>query len=176
MAETTTTTTTTETKEETKKQLTPKQIFAIRMVCWVLCALIIPVAFIIFRYDLFTKISKVQFGGWGMIAILIIFTFVIVLGNYLKGGFKKYSMVGQIINGAVKVVLPLVALYFILVNIKDSIDLFLQALAVVIISETIAIPINPMPKWVYEQSKGEAQDTIDYFFKKYDERKETKDN
>ena len=31
MAETTTTTTTTETKEETKK-LTPKQIFAIRMV------------------------------------------------------------------------------------------------------------------------------------------------
>ena len=45
-----------------------------------------------------------------------------------------------------------------------------------IISETIAIPINPMPKWVYEQSKGEAQDTIDYFFKKYDERKETKDN
>ena len=39
MAETTTTTTTTttETKEETKKQLTPKQIFAIRMVCWVLC-------------------------------------------------------------------------------------------------------------------------------------------
>ena len=55
MAETTTTSTT-ETKEETKKQLTPKQIFAIRMVCWVLCALIIPVAFIIFRYDLFTKI------------------------------------------------------------------------------------------------------------------------
>ena len=78
MAETTTTTTTTETKEETKKQLTPKQIFAIRMVCWVLCSLIIPVAFIIFRYDLFTKISKVQFGGWGMIAVLIIFTFVIV--------------------------------------------------------------------------------------------------
>ena len=173
MAETTTTTT--ETKEETKK-LTPKQVFAIRMVCWVLCALIIPVAFIIFRYDLFTKISKVQFGGWGMIAIIIIFTFIVVLGKYLKRGFKKYSLVGQIISGVIKIVLPLVALYFILVNIKDSIDLFLQALAVVIISETIAIPINPMPKWVYEQSKGEAQDTIDYFFKKYDERKETKDN
>lgn len=174
MAETTTTTTT-ETKEEPKK-LTPKQVFAIRMVCWVLCALIIPVAFIIFRYDLFTKISKVQFGGWGMIAIIIIFTFIAVLGKYLKRGFKKYSLVGQIISGVIKIVLPLVALYFILVNIKDSIDLFLQALAVVIISETIAIPINPMPKWVYEQSKGEAQDTIDYFFKKYDERKETKDN
>ena len=173
MAETTTTTT--ETKEEPKK-LTPKQVFAIRMVCWVLCALIIPVAFIIFRYDLFTKISKVQFGGWGMIAIIIIFTFIAVLGKYLKRGFKKYSLVGQIISGVIKIVLPLVALYFILVNIKDSIDLFLQALAVVIISETIAIPINPMPKWVYEQSKGEAQDTIDYFFKKYDERKETKDN
>lgn len=173
--EETTTTTTTEKKEETKK-LTPKQVFAIRMVCWVLCALIIPVAFIIFRYDLFTKISKVQFGGWGMIAIIIIFTFIAVLGKYLKRGFKKYSLVGQIISGVIKIVLPLVALYFILVNIKDSIDLFLQALAVVIISETIAIPINPMPKWVYEQSKGEAQDTIDYFFKKYDERKETKDN
>ena len=124
MAETTTTTTT-ETKKETKK-LTPKQIFAIRMVCWVLCALIIPVAFIIFRYDLFTKISKVQFGGWGMIAIIIIFTFIAVLGKYLKRGFKKYSLVGQIISGVIKIVLPLVALYFILVNIKDSIDLFLQ--------------------------------------------------
>ena len=54
MAETTTTTTT-ETKEETKK-LTPKQIFAIRMVCWVLCALIIRGALSIVRYDLFTKV------------------------------------------------------------------------------------------------------------------------
>jgi len=162
-------------KEETeKKEMTEKQKFIVRLVFWVIFALIVPVGFIIFRYDLFTRISTVQFGGWGMLAVIIIFIFLIVVGKYIKKGSKKYSMPIQILNGVIKVILPLVAIYLILVNIKDSIDLFLQSLAVCIVSEAIAIPINPMPKWVSDQNEGQMNDTIDYFFKRYDERKGNK--
>lgn len=162
--------TSTETTEE--KKLTPKQIFIIRMCFWVLFSLLIPVAFIIFRYDLFTTVSHIQFGGWGMLAIIIIFVFLIVMGNYLKKGQKKYSLLWQVLSGILKVTLPLVALYLILFNVKDSLDLFMQSLLVVIISETIAIPINPMPKWVADQNRGFMNDTIDYFFNQYDKRKD----
>lgn len=158
--------------ETEQKKLTPKQVFIIRMCFWVLFSLLIPVAFIIYRYDLFTTVSHIQFGGWGMLAVIILFTFVIVLGNYLKKGAKRYSLLLQVLSGILKITLPLVALYLILFNVKDSIDLFLQSLMVVIISETIAIPINPMPKWVADQNRGYMNDTIDYFFTQYDKRKD----
>lgn len=158
-------------KEETKKKaLSEKQVFWIRFVCWSIFACIVPVVFIIWRYDLFTKITAIQFGGWGMLAIIIVATFLIVLANYIKKAFSKRSMTKQIISGICKVVLPLLTLLLVLYSIRNNIDLFLQALGCVIISESIAIPINPMPKRVYEESKGATEDAIDYFFQRYDEK------
>ena len=57
-------------------------------------------------------------------------------------------------------------------SITNNTEIFLQALAVVIASETIAIPINPFPKWVDDKTQGAMDSSIDYFFKRYDERKE----
>ena len=158
-------------QEETKKKaLSEKQVFWIRFACWSIFACIVPVVFIIWRYDLFTKITAIQFGGRGMLAIIIVATFLIVLANYIKKAFSKRSMTKQIISGICKVVLPLLTLLLVLYSIRNNIDLFLQALGCVIISEAIAIPINPMSKRVYEESKGATEDTIDYFFQRYDEK------
>ena len=146
-----------------------KKLFWTRFCLWVLFACVLPFAFIVWRFDLFVSVSKMQIGGWGMIAIIIVCVFAFTLARYVKAGMIKWSMTKQIISGVVKVIIPFVCLFLMLNAIKDNVDIFLQALAVVIGCEAIAIPINPMPEWVYIQSKGQTEDTIDYFLKRQSE-------
>lgn len=161
--------------EETKVKDPEKvetQKFWVKFAFWMVFALIIPVAFIIWRFDLFKTISAVQFGGWGVIAVIIIATFAVVCLKYVNKGMIRWSMTKQIVQGVCKVTIPLLAFYWMLNSISSNTAVFLQALAVVIVSETIAIPLNPFPKWVDEKTQGAMDSSIDYFFKRYDERKE----
>lgn len=164
----------TEKKEKTPEQIKKEetQVFWVRFVFWTIFALILPVGFIVWRFELFKAISAVQFGGWGVLAVIIIAVFCIVCLKYVNKGMIRYSMTKQVVVGICKVTIPLLALYWIITSISSNVQVFLQALAVVIGSETIAIPINPFPKWVDERTQGAMDSSIDYFFKRYDERKE----
>jgi len=147
--------------EDTEKKAKLKE-FWIKFALWTLFACLLPIIFIVWRYDLFTKATSIQFGGWGLLAIVILCVFVFAILRYVGKAFSRWSMTKQVILGIAKIIVPLVALYAALYSIRNSIDLFLQALAVVIACETIAIPINPFPKWVYEQTQGQTEDIIDY--------------
>lgn len=157
----------------------PKAVFWIRFALWSLCACVIPFLFIVYRFQLFQTISKIQIGGWGMIAIIIVAVFAFSIIRYVKMALSaKYSLAVQILNGICKIIIPLVVVMVIIYNIKSNIDLFIQVLGVVIISEMVAIPLNPLPKWAYEQQKNvreeERKETVDYlldsFFKKKKEQ------
>lgn len=141
---------------------------------WASLAVVAPVAFIVWRYDLFQPKTSYQFGGWGFIAVAIVAAFAISCLRYVCKGIRGWSMAKQCIKGACCVTVPLLALYFCLSSIASDIDVFLQSLAVVAACETAAIPFNPLPKWVTDRTQGEYEGLIDYAFKKYDERKEGK--
>ena len=162
---------TTATAEEAKRART---LFWVLFALWTIFALIAPVAWIIWRYQLFQPKVEYQFGGWGFLAIVIIAAFAIACFRYVCKGFPRWSMAKQCIKGLCSITIPLVALYFVLQSISSNIDLFLQTLAFVAASETVAIPLNPFPKWVDKQTQGQYEGAIDYLFKRYDERKEGK--
>ena len=70
---------------EENNEKTPEQIkkeettaFWVKFAFWCAFALVIPVGFIVWRFDLFRTISPVQFGGWGVLATIIIAVFSIV--------------------------------------------------------------------------------------------------
>ena len=170
----------TEATQEKKEKKTLSQIieehptatFWTRFVSWAICACILPFVFIVYRFQLFKPISKIQVGGWGIIAIVIVAVFVVSVFRYIKIALSaKYSLVIQCINGVCKIIVPLVALYVILYNIQSNLQLFLQALGCVILCEGIAIPLNPMPKWAYEQQKDvraeERKETADYIIDQF---------
>lgn len=159
-----------ENEEEEKKH--KLAVFWARFISWALFACLAPVGFIAWRFQLFSKVSAVQFGGWGILAVIIIAVFLITIFKYVCKGMMRWSMTKQIIMGLCKVTIPLIALYWILWAISANITIFLQALAVVIVCETIAIPVNPLPQWVDEKTQGMINSPVDYFFKKYDERNE----
>lgn len=148
------------------KGMTDGQRFWLMFAVWSAFSCVAPVAFIVWRYDLFTKVSRIQFGGWGLVAIIIVAVFVYTVLKYVKQGMVKWSMTKQVIIGIMKVIVPLLTLFFSIKAIQDSIDTFLQALGVVIACEAIAIPLNPLPRWAYEQSRGATEDAIEVILNK----------
>lgn len=163
-----------EAEAEKKAQSKAKAMFWGFFALWACFALVAPVAFIAWRYELFQPKTSYQFGGWGLIAVVIIAVFAIACLRYVCKGFPRWSMLKQCIKGACAITVPLLCLYFALSSVASNIDLFLQSLAFVTASETVAIPLNPFPKWVDERTKGEYEGMIDYAIKKWDERKERK--
>lgn len=147
-----------------------KKIFLARLILFTIFACILPFSFIAWRYHIFTTLNSVSLSGWGIIAIVIALVFIVYVARMLKRGMP-YSMLTQCIGGLLKVTLPLIILYVVVNAIKNQSEIFLQALLVVIISETIAIPINPFPKWLNDnQIKKE-----DSYFEKLKNWWKTKD-
>lgn len=154
----------------------PKATFWTRFVAWAILACVLPFSFIAYRFQLFKAVSKVQISGWGIFAVLIVAVFAISVFRYIKLALKtKYSLAIQCINGLCKIIIPLLVLYVVIYSIRSNLDLFLQALGCVILCEAAAIPVNPMPKWVYEKQKDvraeDRKDTIDYFIDQFYSRK-----
>ena len=147
-----------------------KKIFLARLILFTIFACVLPFSFIAWRYHIFTTLNSVSLSGWGIIAIVIALAFIVYVARMLKRGIP-YSMLTQCIGGLLKVTLPLIILYVVVNAIKNQSEIFLQALLVVIISETIAIPINPFPKWLNDnQIKKE-----DSYFEKLKNWWKTKD-
>lgn len=147
-----------------------KKIFLARLILFTIFACVLPFSFIAWRYHIFTTLNSISLSGWGIIAIVIALVFIVYVARMLKRGMP-YSMLTQCIGGLLKVTLPLVLLYVVVNAIKNQSEIFLQALLVVIISETIAIPINPFPKWLNDnQIKKE-----DSYFEKLKNWWKTKD-
>lgn len=157
-------------KEKTPEQIEKEKelkIFWVRAILWSVFACFIPVAFIGWRYDLFKKVGSLQLSGWGLIAIVIIFVFLYVVVKYIRAGFTEWSMTKQIVNGVVKVLLPLGAVLAVAIAVRNNLDVFIQALSCVLMSEVIAIPINPFPEWVWKKTKGRFGSAVDYMVDRF---------
>lgn len=163
----------TEEEETTKKNLFtwleehPKTTFWARFAAWTIFSWLLPCAFLVWRFDLFRKIGQIQIGGWGIVAIVITAAFVFTIIRYVKRAFSnRYSLIGQLLGGFCKIVIPLLAMTLILYSVRESINLMIQVMGCVTICEAIAIPLNPLPKWAYDAQKDvrqeERKDAIDY--------------
>lgn len=162
-------------KTEEEEEAKAKRVFWIRFALWCLFACILPVCFIGWRYDIFGNSATMKLSGWGLIAVIIAAVFGFSVFKYIKAAFKaEYSMLWQCISGFFKIVFPILLVAVALNTVKDSIDKLVQALSATAAFEAVAIPLNPMPKWVFDKTKGAMQSPIDYFFKKRDEAENAK--
>ena len=179
----------TEETEEQKKQNKfmlwikehPKAFFWIRFGLWSLCACVLPFLFIALRFEIFKSVSKLQFGGWGIIAIIVVAVFTFTVVKYVRLALNaKYTLTGQILNGICKVIIPLLVLLAVLYCVRDSVIATVKVLGIIIFLEAVAIPLNPLPKWVYEKQKdvkeSERKETVDYLLDGFFNRKDKTDS
>jgi len=147
-----------------------KKWFIIRFILWNIFAWFIPIAFIIFRFNLFQKVSHINLNGGIVLCAIIFFVFLIVFLRYILRS-KKYTYYKQIIKGVVFLILPLALVFICLYYARDMIDRLLQVMGCLLLSETIAICVNPMEQWAYIQSQGEYENAIDYLLAKREQKK-----
>lgn len=156
---------------EDKKEIDKTKLyFWIKFVVWILTSLVIPILFINYRYGLFYQINKVALSGWALLVGVIIFVFSIILVRYVLHS-RKYSYLKQIIKGVVCLILPLCFVIYCLYCSRETIEQLIQVLCLCTFSWSVAIAVNPMPKWTYEQSKGEQEEFINYVLDKRVDKK-----
>ena len=78
-------------EEETTEGNT--KVFYTRMASFLLFAIIIPCAYLITRFHLFTQTSAMQIGIWGVICIGIIFGSISVLVKFYLDGIQEIVLV-----------------------------------------------------------------------------------
>lgn len=130
-----------------------KKMFVIRFITFLVFSLIAPAVYLIVRFNLFETTSKLQIGLWGVILFGILIAVVSVLIKFYLDGMKsKYSLVKQIVSGICKLILPLTLVLILLVWMKDNINLVIESLCVIIPCELVAIVVNPLPKWAFDNN------------------------
>ena len=126
-----------------------KKQFWIRLSFYILIGGILPFLFLVWRFNLFSKVSKLSIGGWGLVAIIFIGVFFIKLIKAVRKGLP-FSMLSQVLEGICKILLPLFIAAFIVYYMQDIMDQIFQFLWVLIVCESAAIVINPIPRWSHE--------------------------
>lgn len=146
-----------------------KKQFWIRFSFYVLFGLIIPMVFLVWRFKLFRKISAISVGGWGITVVIFSILFMIKLAKQVKKGLP-FCFVSQLLNGLIKVILPLFMALLCLYFIRNYISEVMEFLVVLILSESVAIAVNPFPSWVHCNKLKEDETNfkifIDMFQKK----------
>lgn len=165
--------------KEKKPFLSTKTCFWLRFVGWILLALIIPCGVIIWKFNLFQVSTKqsITFGGWGIICVIILFFVVRAMINYVRKGLP-YSMATQLLNGFVKVLLPIIVImivgYILLTTFSEGLTNFLIVMGIILGCEAIAIPLNPFPKLIHDKKLDETKGLFSNMLDEWEKRKEEK--
>ena len=150
-----------------------KGIFIIRLIFYVCFSLIAPLAFLVWRFQLFQTVSKVSVGGWGLILIIFFIVYIWKLVNSVRQGMK-FGIPKQILDGLCGITIPLFTTYWILWWLNGCIEELIEFVLVLTVCETVAIPINPIKKWQYENHKEIFETDIFSLIKKIKKSDEKK--
>ena len=135
-----------------------KKTFYTKLSLFTLFAFILPIVYMSIRFNLF--VSKSRLSLWGLLLIaLVMVVFAVMIKFYLDGMKTKWSYGKQLVKGFVKVILPLLFVLVLSLYIKNHLDefirdinLIIEAISVIAISEAIAIAVNPLSKWAFENN------------------------
>lgn len=136
-----------------------KKEFWYRFSVYILFGLLIPATFLIWRFKLFEKVSKVSVGGWGIVAVIFVAIFFISMLKAIRKGMP-FSITTQIIEGFCKLIIPLIIACTCIYFMQDLMKEMYQFLLVLILSETVAIVVNPIPQWAHENKIEEQENKL----------------
>lgn len=143
-----------------------KKQFTILFCLFLLFSVGVPIAYLCIRFNLFKdKTLAISMGGILVFGILLA-VLGVMIKYYLDGMKTKYSFLKKILQGTLKVILPLALLTFIMVYIGDNITFIKEALFIITPCEALAVIINPLPKWCFDNNIDGLAKISDKIFKR----------
>ena len=147
-----------------------KKVFAIRLGIYILLGLILPIAFLAWKFELFTKVTQASFSVWGLIAMVIAIVFVLKLFDGLRKGLK-HGWTKQVIDSICEITVPLLIVTVAFDWMSGFATEFVQFLILLIICETLAGVANPIPQWCFENNIEQTEGVIKRLFGTFFEKK-----
>lgn len=139
--------------------------FWIQFSLFLMFSLVIPISFICFRFKLFSTTKQLNtITVWAVLALIILITVVsLLIKIYLDGMKTKYSFLKQILQGLIRVIFPLGVILIVCIFARKilmtdtkamltAVNNLIQTLIVCISCEMVAIVINPLPKWSFDNN------------------------
>lgn len=125
----------------------------IKLFLFLLFSIIAPCGYLIIRFNLFQTTTKTKVGFWGVMVVILLITVVSVMIKYYIDGLKtKYSYFKQLLQGFMRVIMPMALILLIIIWLGNNIAIIKEVLYVVIPCEVVAIFINPFPKWCFDNN------------------------
>jgi len=149
-----------------------KKEFLTKLILFITFSIIAPIVYLSIRFSLFT--SKTSLSLWGVFVLMILCSMIIIMLKYYLSGMKtKWSIAKQIINGFLKIIMPLVIILILAIWFKakytwllSNIDAFIEVMCVIIGCEIFAVLINPLDKWAFENNVDGLVEIVDKIIKK----------
>lgn len=151
-------------------------IFILRLLGTIVASLVVPFCYMTIRFNLFQATSKVQFGFWGVVLLIIMAATVgMLIKFYLDGMKTKYSYMKQILSGTIKIIIPMLIAIFVLRWLGDNIDYVIEVLCVLVPCEAVAICLNPLPKWAFNNNVDGIGEITDFILSRRDRKKKNEE-
>jgi len=153
--------------EQNKKSQKAK--FWVRFLSFVILSVVAPVVYIIIRFKPFSIATKtsVSIGFAGIIAcIIVLVCSKLMMKFYLDGMKTKFSMTKQIIDGINKVVFPLIIMFVVFFLFENYASQLIEIVSILIPCEFLAIIVNPLPQWAFENNVDGLVEIVDKIIKK----------
>ena len=127
---------------------------------WLFFSIVLPIILINNKYHLFVKNEgDLRFTGWALVGLLILFIGLYALCSYIIDAYSvKYRTWVKLLKGFQRIILPLIVLYLMCGIINTNIDKIENIILGIIISESIAIIINPFPYFVYKHKNADTRE------------------
>lgn len=129
-----------------------KKQFWTRFSIYVLFGAVIPIIFLSWRFKLFEKVEKVSeisIGGWGFVAIILLFLFFTNMLKTIKKGMP-INFFTHVIECVIKVSLPLLLIFISIFLLKDFVTELYQVIGLLFVCETVSSISNPLPEWNHQ--------------------------
>ena len=137
-----------------------------KLILFLTFSVVAPTTYLIFRFNLFSE-TKVRIGIGGLIVFGVMLGTIGALIKYYLAGMKtKYSFLKQLLQGLLRVIMPLTLALFVVIFLSDNMSIVKEALIVLIPSELIAIIFNPFPKWCFDNNVEGLGEIAEKIFKK----------
>lgn len=148
-------------------------IFWSRLAGYLAFSTIIPVATFAVKFGLFkedaTRVDElgnvidaasISLNGWGIISCIIVAITASGIVKEIIAAYPTYSLAKQCFTGVLKNIIPLITAYLICYFLNGVIGHIMYCLSIMIICQSVAIPLNPLPKWRYEKAGIEDYNTL----------------
>ena len=161
---------TTETKTADNSAKKKLLLFWLRMLGWIGAGVVAPITTFSIKFGLFDETGynittdelgnvtgmNIAMNGWGILSVfLIAFAVLEVLKEVLEAQGSGYTYSKQLLNGVKSRIVPLAIMLGIAFWLDGVIQQLQFCLIVLLISQTTAIMLNPLPKWKSEKLKKE---------------------